>query len=77
MNEADIERRVSECYTQYRIETATSFDYVDGYERARLFDYYTQIATPCLGRSRASPCRTCPAASSSSPTSGPGTRTPR
>ncbi|MGN6502972.1 MAG: hypothetical protein ACTHKX_08745 [Pseudolysinimonas sp.] len=39
------------CLARFRIDTSrTAFDYVNVYERAQLYDYYTGSTVPCLAR---------------------------
>jgi hypothetical protein len=41
--------RIEACLDEYRFADASNdLDYVDGYERSQLWDYYTAITVPCL-----------------------------
>jgi hypothetical protein len=43
------QQRLKNCFAQYRTEQrADSFSYVDAFERAQLWDYYSAVTEPCL-----------------------------
>ena len=43
------QQAVQACFDQYRLEQrSSSFNYVDAFERAQLWDYYNAVTLPCL-----------------------------
>lgn len=43
------QQRIENCFAQYRFEQrASSYNYVDAFERAQLWDYYNAVTLPCL-----------------------------